>query len=371
MSSNNKPSIPAWQRAPPPAPSPPEDPVYAQAESNDIETGERERREDISAEKEKEGGKEIRDASPNEEAESVPADTTSPTTAPHPDAVPSPPPSTSNPTAFTSSDFAQYQQQTAPRPSQPQQPQQRPTAPPIITYPEFLVDAHKPPPLITPSRVINTIYFAGGISALLYGANKWLHTPMIESLSTSRHDLYTHSHSKLEEFNSRLSKIVSKLPAEPKHPDEQDDIESISSDPTELYHRDMGTQTSDLPPIKKSTNTPSSSPLDHHTNVLRILHSHLEEMAESSDKVGDAHTERLLTCNKFRHYLDGMVYNTDGLPTWEAGADGAMSMKQGSVKQDGIEDLKKEIRGVKGVLLSARRFPTPGVGAGVGRGGTS
>lgn len=53
------------------------------------------------------------------------------------------------------------------------------------------------------------------------------------------------------------------------------------------------------------------------------------------------------------------MYNMDGLPTWEAGIDGGMGMKPagGKVKDDGIEALKREIRGVKGVLLSAKRFP--------------
>jgi len=182
---------------------------------------------------------------------------------------------------------------------------------------------------------------------------------MVDSLSESRHDLLTHSTSKVEEFNSRIEKIVSKIPAPPKKEgleEEEDDEDSVDSDPTELYHRDMGTQTSDLP-----ASTPPAakkSPVDHETAVLEILQSHFSELSDSSDRVGEVHKDRQLTINKFRHLLDGMVYNMDGLPTWEAGADGAMTMKPpGGAKGDAIEELKKEIRGVKGVLLSARRFP--------------
>lgn len=359
---NNKPSIPAWQRAQPPA-VPPEDhaldsqppPPSPTPESNSIETGESE--------------------SEREREQVTAAESEGKDAAPDPEAVSSIKPSPTPAAAFDTSDFAQYQQQSQQsqyqRQSQHQQQQsQRIIAPPIITYPEFLVDAHKPPPLITPARLINTLYFAGGLSALLYGASKWLITPMIDSLSESRHDLHLHSHSKLEEFNTRLEKVVSTIPPS-SSPDskkkdaveeEDHDAESITSDPTELYHRDMGTQTSDLPPSKpQQSPPPSSTPLDHQTSVLHILTSHFSELCESSENIGNAHTERLLTFNKFRHFLDGMLYNTDGLPTWEAGIDGAMTMKQqGVVKQDGIEELKKEIRGVKGVLLSARRFPKVG-----------
>lgn len=339
MSDRNKPSIPAWQRAQPKPPSPQDDPVYSQPqpESNPIETGES-KKDDVEA------SDPVENAA-IEDPESVPSDTTSPTTAPPAEVLESPP------AAFDTTDFAKYQQQSQP----PQQQQTRPAAPPIITYPEFLVDAHKPPPLITPTRIINTLYAAGGISALLYGASKWLVTPMVETLSESRHEFLTHSTSKIDELNQRLEKLVSTIPSPPKNATE-DDLDSISSDPTELYHRDMGTQTS--PPLPSTpAEAAKKSPVDHDASVLEILRSHIEEMAESSGKVGEAHQERQVMVNKFRHYLDGMVYNMDGLPTWEAGTDGAMSMKSGTVKQDGIEELKKEIRGVKGVLLSARRFP--------------
>jgi hypothetical protein len=346
MSDRNKPSIPAWQRAQPRPPTPQDDPVYSQPESNPIETGES-KREDIATD----ATDPVVNAD-SESVESVPSDATSPTTAPPAETV------ESKAAALDTSDFAKYQRDTTPPPPPP--PQQRPNAPPIITYPEFLIDAHKPPPLITPSRVINTLYAAGGISAILYGASKWLVTPMVDTLAGSRHDLLTHSQSKLEEFNLRLSNIVTKVPESKKdNPSlDADDTESVSSDPTELYHRDMGTQTSDFPSQSLAASELKKSPVDHATSVLEILQSHLAEMGDGSDKVGEAHKDRQLTFNKFRHYLDGMVYNMDGLPTWEAAVDGSMNRAAGTIKNDGIEELKKEIRGVKGVLLSAKRFPT-------------
>lgn len=187
---------------------------------------------------------------------------------------------------------------------------------------------------------------------------------MVETLSESRHEFLGHSQTKIDELNERLSKIVSKLPPEPKSKtsgEEDDDVESLSSDPTELYHRDQGTQTSSPPPEKAIV---KKSPVDHETAVLEILQSHIAELTESSEKAGEAHKDRQTTINKLRHYLDTLVYNMDGLPTWEAGIDGTMTAKKaGEVKQDAIEELKREVRGVKGVLLSAKRFPAARAGA--------
>ncbi|CZT18147.1 uncharacterized protein RCC_03987 [Ramularia collo-cygni] len=351
MSDGKKPSIPAWQRAKPASTPPADDPVYSQPESNAIETGDSLKEVEIESQP-------TESPSEQSEPEIVPADTTSPTTEPHPAAIPP------RSATFSKDDFSTYQAQQSQ--SQPRQiaqqpaPQQRP--PPIITYPEFLLSAHKPPPLITPSRVITTIYAATGISALLYGASRWLVTPMVQSLSASRHELLTHSTSKVDEFNEKLSKIVSQIPVPPPkegEAKEAEDDSSVDSDPTELYHRDMGTQTSDLP---TNPAPPQKSPADRETSILNIIESHFAELSDSSDRVAEANKDRQLTINKFRHLLDGMVYNMDGLPTWEAGSDGAMMMKApGQGKGDMVEELKKEIRGVKGVLLSARRFPsTPG-----------
>ena len=59
--------------------------------------------------------------------------------------------------------------------------------PPIITYPEFLLKPQKPPPLVTFERLANAAYTLAGLSALTYGASKYLVSPMLESLTDSRH----------------------------------------------------------------------------------------------------------------------------------------------------------------------------------------
>lgn len=281
-------------------------------------------------------------------------------------------------TTLSTNDFESFQhaQTQSASPSQQQHQQQRLTGPPIITYPEFLVEAHKPPPLITPARMINTAYVVSGVAAILYGASKFLVTPMSDSLTEARHDFAVHSQSKVDEMNERLTNLVSKVPGPTKKDlarelESMDDDDSITSDPTELYHRDMGTQTS-TPPTRSSSLSSSSpatlggkvekpSPTDHANSVLTILHSHLDEFSTRNTQIEGANKEKMDSMNKLRSYLDGLMYTNSAYggiwsdEGWKA--DGKKEDKDKAAKEDVVEELKKEIRGVKGVLLSAKRFP--------------
>lgn len=276
--------------------------------------------------------------------------------------------------SFNAADFEgfkqQQQEQHAPPtntpPPRPQQ--QQASGPPIIMYPEHLEEAHKPPPLITPSRLVNAVYAVGGCAALLYGASKYLVTPMSASLTEARHDFATHSQSKLDEMNQRLEKLVSKIPAGAKTAQSQDenavgeDTDSETSDPTELYHRDMGTQTS--PPQSRrsssssddSTQAKKKDPTTYETDRLSALNSHLNELLDASSRVETVNKERQDSLNKLRHDVDSMMYGSiGGVNIWTQTEEAAK--KREKEQQDAVEELKKEIRGVKGVLLSAKRFP--------------
>ena len=273
--------------------------------------------------------------------------------------------------AFKASEFESFQQQQQLQlKPESQPPRQNTSAPPIITYPEFLVEAHKPPPLITPGRIVNTAYVAGGLAALIYGASKYLVAPMSISLTESRHEFAVHSQSKIDEMNDRLAKLVSKAPDVKKDMDKtaeteiDDEAESETSDPTELYHRDMGTQTSPLPSRRaslSSTSNPDKNDkkkdmAEYQSTGLQIMKSHLDEMLARSEKLADTHKDRQDSVNKLRHYLDTVMYASAGIAAWGMGEDaGKEGGKEG--KDDALEELKKEIRGVKGVLLSAKRFP--------------
>lgn len=273
-----------------------------------------------------------------------------------------------NPSSSTldTSDFTNFREIT-PTPRAPQPPP-RATGPPIITYPEFLEDARKPPPLITPSRVLTATYLASGIAALAYGASTFLIKPMAASLTDARHDFATHGQSKIDEFNERISKLVSKIP-EPKFSSDgtdADDSESVASDPSELFHRDIGTQTSPAitPPLSSANaNSETKTTVDKQNDRLSVIKSHLDEMLAGVQAGEQPAKERMDETNKLRHQLDNMMFRVQTANAW--GGFG-MDQKAASETEDGIEELKKEIRGVKGVLLSAKRFapvasaPAPG-----------
>lgn len=367
------PSIPAWQRLPTASTndqgeekvSTPDDPVYAQAHPPSTDISQLEQVHsflqdpsviEASLEKKREFldkqgiPKDIIDQALHS------ADTDNQTST---DTVaPSAPPADTMAAEFASSD----QFRPAPPTASPANP------PPIITYPEFLIEAHKPPPLITPSRLISATYFAAASAALLYGASQYLVTPMVASLTQVRHEFSTHTQSKVDEFNDRLSKIVTKVP-EPRRDGSLDvdlsEVESISSDPTELYHRDMGTQTSPPPPSTSSHSIgpppdPKRDIVAYHAKGLTIMRDHLSEITEGLEKVAETEKDTKLAVNAVRHELDTMLYASPGVMMWGQGED--TLTKSPPHKDDAVEELKREIRGVKGVLLSARRFPSARVG---------
>ena len=267
-------------------------------------------------------------------------------------------------TSISAADFASFKQTTQPQ-TRPPAPQV--AAPPIITYPEFLEDARKPPPLITPTRILNATYIASAIAAVAYGASTFLVKPMAASLTDARHDFASHGQSKIDEFNERLSKLVSKIPEPKSTADEaeNEDAESVASDPTELFHRDIGTQTSPAispPPSTANAQTGTNTVSDKHNERLSIIKSHLDEMLAGVQAGEQPAKDRLEETNKLRHHLDNMMYRVQTSNMWNGGYGGgfANDAKTGTEGVDAIEEVKKEIRGVKGVLLSAKRFAPVG-----------
>jgi hypothetical protein len=270
-----------------------------------------------------------------------------------------PKPTSSPHLSLNTAEFASFKGASQPPRAQPPA---RIVAPPIITYPEFLEDARKPPPLITPMRVLNATYIASAIAAIAYGASTFLVKPMAASLTDARHDFAVHGQSKIDELNDRLSKIVSKIP-EPKSATDTtdlDDVDSVASDPIELFHRDIGTQTS--PPITpaptSATQSASKTIADKQDDRLLIIKSHLDEMLSGLEAGEQPAKDRLEETNKLRHHLDNMMYRVQTQNVWSTGF--GSDQKGGADADDAIEEVKKEIRGVKGVLLSAKRFAPVG-----------
>ncbi|KAL2073103.1 hypothetical protein VTL71DRAFT_10427 [Oculimacula yallundae] len=256
--------------------------------------------------------------------------------------------------------------QTAPPPPQPaySPPQyQAPSQPPIITYPEFLTTPVHPTPLITKPRLLTALYAFSGLTALLYGTHTYLITPMLASLTESRLDFASTSKNNLERLITQLEGLVSEFPSNASnkaHGEFHDDTES-DEDPTELFHRDIGIQTS--PFISRPSSPIDNSPLTDHISRLQTLKASLEGLTEDSTSEGIQSGELEGTMGILREFLDGMAYVQ---PTYNYGV-GVYggNGRSGKDEDDEIGRVKKEIRGVKGVLLSAKSFPGGGrVGSG-------
>lgn len=255
------------------------------------------------------------------------------------------------------------------------QPSQR-DLPPIITYPEFLLKPQKPPPLITIDRLINAAYAFVGISTLTYGASKFIIEPMIENLTEARHTLATTTIADLEKLNHQLESNVSHVPyiaatgglRRSQDQEYADDGESITSDPTELFHRDIATQTT--PSLSRTPSHDSSKEhLDATTQqVVRLssLHETLTSLVSSIDPKpvpylpAPANKKLHDTISDFQGVLDklettysplrGDYYST----LYAQPAD----KSKGGKDSDIVAKVRTEIRNLKGAFLSARNFPT-------------
>ncbi|KAJ4297736.1 hypothetical protein N0V90_005631 [Kalmusia sp. IMI 367209] len=258
--------------------------------------------------------------------------------------------------------------QTPSKSAQAAVPQSQPRdIPPIVTYPEFLAQPAQQPPLITTRRLLNTAYITGGLAATIYGLSNFIIGPMTQNLTESRHDFATHAQGQLDKLNERLRDTASVDPAtkaKAKASDVVDDISEADSDPTELYHRDFGTQTT--PTLSRTPSTSSNAEEDEgvvkgHENRLKILTSHLREL-QSTRSNDTASVDSLKTqLSNLNTYLSDMSYQNQyysGSGGFYGGTYGLPKTKDG--KDDQIEVLKNDIRAVKGVFLSARNFPAGG-----------
>ncbi|KAN0112558.1 Peroxisomal membrane anchor protein (Pex14p) conserved region domain containing protein [Hyaloscypha variabilis] len=273
---------------------------------------------------------------------------------------------TKNTEASSETPRPQPTQSSPPPPSSPRQ--QAPSQPPIITYPEFLTTPTSPTPLITKTRLLTTLYLFSGLSALLYGTNTYLLTPMLATLTESRLSLASTTSSNLTRLITRLESMVSEIPPTigHAHQEHKDSDSESDEDPTELFHRDIGVQTS--PPASESGARPTSptpnSALADQTSRLKSLTESLNGLVEDSTSEGHDVVELEATIGVLKEYLEGMAFVVPNYSFGGVGGSG-FGAREGKEADDEIGRVKMAIKSMKGVLLSARSFPS-GV-RGVGR----
>ncbi|KAJ9133514.1 Peroxin 14/17 [Pleurostoma richardsiae] len=237
---------------------------------------------------------------------------------------------------------------------------------PIITYPEFLTKSAKPPPLVTATGLLSTLYAVAGLSTLAYGTAKYVVSPMVDSLTDARLDLHHTASQNLTTLIEKLEGTVSEIPPTtrytdaPVHADASDSASSYD-DPTELFHRDVGVQTS-LPPSPVDTSPSalpasgaSSSATAAHTQRLSRLAGAVRSLAEDTS----GQTEELAAA---RAQLGAFADEVSQVRLQAQSSGLNLSYMSGggrgsSEPDDEIRRAKENIRRVKGVLLSARNFP--------------
>ncbi|KAI0857750.1 peroxisomal membrane anchor protein conserved region-domain-containing protein [Xylaria cubensis] len=250
-------------------------------------------------------------------------------------------PDSSSPTAFSATD----------RPA------------PIITYPEFLTKPQRPPPLITPSRLANILAVSGGVWALLYGISGLVVRPMVDNLNEARSEYYAHVNERLSQLVEKLEGAVSEVPYKNGKPLKSqlqdramDDNESITSDPTELFHRDVGTQTSPAPSIIGTASDASNSsekPVDIQVNRLSAISASLRELTLIHTQKAESNADLRSAIGEIRDQVDKLAYP----PVQDFSTFGGLGYGQSTEPDDEFKKTKDAIRSVKGVFLSSRSFP--------------
>ncbi|KAJ4002934.1 hypothetical protein NW752_007911 [Fusarium irregulare] len=226
--------------------------------------------------------------------------------------------------------------------------------PPIVTYPEFLANSPRPPPLVTKERLFNALYAVTGISTLVYGTSRYVIQPMVDSQAEARTEFHDLTSKKLDALVAKLEKTVSEVP--PKNPVTTVEEESDAEDPTEMFHRDMGTQTtfpiSSVTALKGSTS--NESPAKHNANQLASLNKTLSGLKDEYRSQSEGMDKIKSAVDVLRDDLDTLTYTA--YPEQSNGYD-LYGRSRKPEPDDEIRKVRDSIRRVKGVLLSTRNFP--------------
>ena len=287
-----------------------------------------------------------------------------------------------------------------------------------MTYPEFLLHSSqrrtRPEPLVTASRLTTALYTLSALSTLAYGGARFVARPMADALAAAQSEFWDGAKQDVDRLVERLEGAVSEIPAElrgdggtvhekrrdedeGKHAvDDERDAESNASssyeDPTELFHRDFGTQTSTptarLSPQASPAVPAYASSLDQEAEEenredqseaqarrisalaasLRALATDIRGETESSgatktevDGVRDD-----VAALKYRVFRGTTTATTNGstasggysLPG--SGIYNSRNTNTGATADDAADEvdrLRDAIRRVKGALLASRNFP--------------
>merc|ERR1712000_11404 len=240
--------------------------------------------------------------------------------------------------------------ETTPSQSEPSSPtaHSEPTShPPVVTYPEFLATPSQPPPLVTTARLLATLQITTLVSTLVVGTSKFVLSPMLESLTASRVELHDDVSGQLDKMLTLLEGTVSTVPTTAKPKTDADEDED---DPSEMFHRDVGTQTF-LPIASSSSTTTKASPSEIQATRLQGFTKSLGEIKEGLRSQSDDISDIKTLVDVFRDDLDALTYKSPVEMDFYPG-------KKKAEPDDETKKVRDNIRRIKGALLSTRSLPT-------------
>lgn len=199
----------------------------------------------------------------------------------------------------------------------------------------------------------------------MYALSKLVLDPMAEALTEARHDFLTHAEEQVTALADKVTPMVSTLPKPTdlsasgilaRLDQETDAVSEADSDPTELYHRDIGTQTSPIVSRRASLAAAADSskptnPVLAHESRLKSITQKLSEYQTENGRSVSSEDQMSNQLQSLTEYLNDMRYANPYFSYKPPGSGGDKS------KEDEIERVRADIRGIKGVLLSTRNFP--------------
>jgi hypothetical protein len=242
-------------------------------------------------------------------------------------------------------------------------------------YPEYLMQRRRPPPLVTTNFLVGTMYTVAGAVAGMYGLSKYLLDPMHDSLSEARHDFLTHTGAHLDELNSRLEQLAPgsasvKAAGNGAEDGDSDDEKSKSGEsddgePTELFHKDVGVQTT---PLSRNASAWSLSdaaadadkaadPLSRQEARLKSLAANVRDLAQSASAGSGKQKALADQIDALKEFLLAV-----GLPAAHGRYKNPSFTNWSSIANrppigDELDRFRAEVSRTKGLMLSTRNFP--------------
>lgn len=186
---------------------------------------------------------------------------------------------------------------------------------------------------------------------------------MVENLTEARYEFHNTVTDKLSALTRLLESTVSEIPPtassrpDPFRDDADSTVSSDADDPTELFHRDIGVQTS-LPasPADPSpgTTAASSSPAEQHAAKLASLSASLKDLQDASVSQSEELADVKAVMDLFKDDLGTMTFPG---PTGDFVGGFSLYGAKKNEPEDEIKKARDNIRRVKGVMLSTRNFP--------------